>query len=150
MRDWLRESARLLLLRLNAEGDGFEYGRSIGTYGETAFLEVLSAAATLNLLTPRERDAAYSFSAVAAQRYMDFWVDPATGSVNMWDKGRKTDDYRGKNRILGENLSLARQYIYTDAEWNALGYRDVANFTRAFKRDSGMSPTEYLAREAAR
>ena len=129
VRDWLRESARLLLLRLNAEGDGFEYGRSIGTYGETALLEVLSAAATLNLLTPRERDAAYSFSAVAAQRYMDFWIDRATGSVNMWDKGRKTDDYRGKNRILGENLSLARQYIYTDAEWNALGYRDVAPMT---------------------
>jgi AraC-like DNA-binding protein len=31
-----------------------------------------------------------------------------------------------------------------------LGYRDVANFTRAFKRDSGMSPSEYLARGSAR
>jgi hypothetical protein len=129
VRDWLRESAKVLLLRLNEEGDGFEYGRSIGPYGETAFLEVLSAAATLNLLTPQERDAAYSYSSIAAQRYMDFWVDGRTGSVNMWEKGRKTDDYRGKNRILGENLSLARQYIYTNAEWNALGYRDVAPMT---------------------
>ncbi|MGN6423711.1 MAG: hypothetical protein ACTHLA_10410 [Asticcacaulis sp.] len=129
VRDWLRESAKVLLLRLNEEGDGFEYGRSIGPYGETAFLEVLSAAATLNLLTPQERDAAYSYSSIVAQRYMDFWVDGRTGSVNMWEKGRKTDDYRGKNRILGENLSLARQYIYTNAEWNALGYRDVAPTT---------------------
>lgn len=129
VRNWLRESAKVLLLRLNAKGDGFDYGRSIGPYGETAFLEVLSAAASLSLLTPQERDAAYSYSAVAAQRYMDFWVDGRTGSVNMWDNGRKTDVYRGKNRILGENLSLARQYIYTDAEWNALGYRDVAPMT---------------------
>lgn len=27
-----------------------------------------------------------------------------------------------------------------------LGYRDVANFTRAFKRDSGLSPSEFVAR----
>jgi hypothetical protein len=47
-------------------------------------------------------------------------------SVNMWEHGRRTDDYRGKNRILGENLSLARQYIYTDALWNAEGFKDKA------------------------
>jgi hypothetical protein len=44
----------------------------------------------------------------------------------MWDHGRRTDAYRGKHRIFGENLSLARQYFYTDAIWNDLGYRNRA------------------------
>jgi hypothetical protein len=55
---------------------------------------------------------------------MDFWFDPAMGSVNLWEHGRRTDAYRGKHRILGENLSLGRQYIYTNAIWNDLGFKD--------------------------
>ena len=119
---WLRRSVDLMLPRFNLRGEGFEYGRSIGPYGETAFLEVLTAAARLKVLTPLEERMAYAFSSRIAARYMDFWVDPATGSVDMWDHGRRTDTYRGKHRIFGENLSLARQYIYTDAIWNDLGY----------------------------
>lgn len=119
---WLRRSVDLMLPRFNLGGEGWEYGRSIGPYGDTAFLEVLTAAARLKVLTPTEERMAYAFSSRIAARYMDFWVDPATGSVNMWDGGRRTDAYRGKHRIFGENLSLARQYIYTDAIWSELGY----------------------------
>ncbi|MBC9032850.1 hypothetical protein IAG41_10645 [Sphingomonas sp. JC676] len=126
---WLRKSAELMLLRANMTGEGWEYGRSIGAYGETAFLEVLTAAAKLGVLNPEERDMAYAFSSRIAARYVDFWLDPKTGSVNLWDAGRRTDAYRGKHRILGENLSLARQYIYTNAIWNELGYRGVAPST---------------------
>ncbi|WP_294294890.1 hypothetical protein [uncultured Sphingomonas sp.] len=122
---WLRRSIDLLLPRFNLTGEGFEYGRSIGAYGETAFLEVLTAAARLKVLTPEEERMAYAFSNRIAARYMDFWVDPATGSVDLWGQGRRTDAYRGKHRIFGENLSLARQYIYTNAIWNDLGYRGV-------------------------
>lgn len=122
VKTWLKGSAQLLLLRAGPAGDGFEYGRSIGAYGETAMLEVLSAAAVLDVLTPEERDVAYALSSRITERYMDFWVDPATGSVNLWDHGRRTDTYRGKHRILGENLSLARQVMYTNALWNGLGY----------------------------
>ena len=121
---WLRHSAELILLRAGPAGDGFEYGRSIGAYGETAMLEVLTAAAVLGVLTPEEMDVAYAFSCAITARYMDFWVDPDTGSVNLWDKGRRTDAYRARHRILGENLSLARQHVYTNALWNRLGYRD--------------------------
>lgn len=121
---WLRRSVDVLLPRLNPDGQGFEYGRSIGVYGETAFIEVLSAAAALNILTPEEEAAAYAFSSRVAQRYVDFWLDPATGSVNLWDHGRKTDAYRGKHRILGENLSLWHQFSYTNAIWNRLGWQD--------------------------
>ncbi|MBO9707963.1 MAG: hypothetical protein J7521_07115 [Caulobacter sp.] len=119
---WLRKSADVMMMRLDAQGRGFEYGRSIGPYGETAIIEVLTAAAVLDVLTPREKDLAYAYSARAAQRYADFWQDPKTGSVNLWDGGRRTDDYRGKFRILGENLSLAHQYAYTSANWAKLGY----------------------------
>lgn len=126
VRAWLRRSVDLMLPRLNARGEGFEYGRSIGTYGETAFLEVLTAAAKLDVLTPTEKKMAYAFSSRVAARYMDFWFDPKMGSVNMWEHGRRTDTYRGKHRILGENLSLGRQYIYTSAIWDELGFKDKA------------------------
>jgi hypothetical protein len=126
VKTWLRRSVGLMLPRFNLHGEGFEYGRSIGAYGETAFLEVLTAAARFKLLSSVEERMAYAFSSRIAARYMDFWVDPATGSVDMWGQGRRTDTYRGKHRIFGENLSLARQYIYTDAIWNDLGYRDTA------------------------
>ncbi|PSJ38976.1 hypothetical protein [Allosphingosinicella deserti] len=118
---WLRRSVDLLLPRFNLSGEGFEYGRSIGAYGETAFLEVLTAAARLKVLTPEEERMAYAFSSRIAARYMDFWVDG--GSVDLWNQGRRTDAYRGIHRIFGENLSLARQYVYTNAIWNDLGYR---------------------------
>ena len=123
---WLRKSADVMLMRLDAEGRGFEYGRSIGPYGETAIIEVLTAAAVLDLLKPEEKDLAYAYAARAAQRYVDFWLDPKTGSVNLWDGGRRTDDYRGKFRILGENLSLAHQYAYTSALWSRMGYKGKA------------------------
>lgn len=124
VRRWLRQSAELILLRAGPDGDGFEYGRSIGAYGETAMLEVLTAAAVLGILTPEEMDVAYALSSAITARHMDFWVDPRTGSVNLWDHGRRTDAYRGKHRILGENFSLGRQHSYTNALWNRLGYRD--------------------------
>jgi len=124
VRDWLRKSVDLMLPRLNLRGEGFEYGRSIGAYGETAFLEVLTAAAKLDVLTPEEKVMAYAFSARVTARHLDFWFDPAMGSVNLWDQGRRTDAYRGKHRILGENLSLARQHIYTNAVWNDLGFKN--------------------------
>ncbi len=119
---WLRASAQLALNRLNAQGDGFEYGRSIGAYGDTALVELVTIAAYLDVLTPQEKAAAYTYASVAANKYLRFWVDADTGSVNLWDKGRRTDAYRGKHRILGENLSLAQQYEYTNALWNEMGY----------------------------
>jgi hypothetical protein len=112
-----------MLQRLHADGSGFEYGRSLGPYGETAIVETLTAAARLGVLTGEERDLAYSYATKAAERYTAFWLNPATGSVNLWDDGRRTDAYRGKFRILGENLSLAYQFAYTNDGWNAIGYR---------------------------
>jgi hypothetical protein len=134
---WVRKSADVMLQRLNLNGDGFEYGRSLGPYGLTAMIEVLTAAAVLNVLSPQEKTLAYAFIARAGQRYVDFWLNPKTGSVDMWDQGRRTDAYRGKFRILGENLSLAHQFVYTNAFWNQLGFQDqlpTADFAAALQR----------------
>jgi hypothetical protein len=134
---WVRKSADLMLQRLNLNGDGFEYGRSLGPYGLTAIVEVLTAAAVLGVLNEQEKALAYAFVARAGQRYVDFWLNPQTGSVDMWDQGRRTDAYRGKFRILGENLSLAHQFVYTNAAWNQLGFQDkppMPDFAAALER----------------
>jgi hypothetical protein len=141
---WLRKSSDVMLQRLHEDGTGFEYGRSLGPYGETAIIETLTAAARLGVLTDGERELAYSYASRVAERYADFWMNPATGSVNMWDAGRRTDAYRGKFRILGENLSLAHQFAYTNEGWNAMGYKDrprMANFAAALEQRPARSIT---------
>jgi hypothetical protein len=134
---WVRKSADVMFQRLNPHGDGFEYGRSLGPYGLTAIVEVLTAAAVLGVLNEQEKALAYAFISRAGQRYVDFWVSPKTGSVDMWDQGRRTDAYRGKFRILGENLSLAHQFVYTNAFWNELGFQDqppMSHFEAALEK----------------
>ena len=141
---WLRKSADLMLQRIHIDGAGFEYGRSLGPYGETAIVETLTAAARLGVLHDEERDLAYSYATVAAQRYVGFWINPTTGSVNLWDDGRRTDAYRGKFRIIGENLSLAHQFVYTNDSWSAMGYRDrpvMRDFAAALERRPAQSVT---------
>ena len=126
-----------MLLRLNAEGEGFEYGRSLGPYADTSMVEVLTAAAAAGILTPQEKELAYAFVCRVARRYVTFWMNNETGSVDLWDQGRRTDAYRGKFRILGENFSLAHQFLYTNAAWNKLGYKDkppMADFDAAVDR----------------
>ncbi len=136
---WLRKSADVMLQRVNLSGHGFEYGRSLGPYGETSMVEVLTAAAATGVLTKAEMDLAYAYSSSAAQHYVSFWTDARTGSVNLWDNGRRTDAYRGKFRILGENLSLAHQFVYTNDWWSKLGYRDKAP-TRDFAKLAAALP----------
>jgi hypothetical protein len=134
---WLRKSADVMLQHMHADGAGFEYGRSLGPYSETAIIEVLTAAARVGLLTSDEQALAYAYASRAAQRYVEFWVNRDTGSVNLWDEGRRTDDYRGKVRILGENLSLAHQFAYTNEGWNAIGFKDrppMVDFESALDR----------------
>jgi hypothetical protein len=126
VKTWLRKSADVVLVNLNPRGDGFSYGRSIGPYGDTAFLEVLSAAAYFHVLTPHETDMAYAFATRAVRKYVDFWFDPEMQSVNMWEEGRATDQYRNKTRILGENFSLSDQLVKTNDVWNRIGYKNRA------------------------
>ncbi len=120
----LRKAATVALNLANAKGEGFAFGRSLGPYGETAMLEILSVAAYLDVLTPQEKTFAYAYSSQVAARYATFWYDSDMKSVDMWGKGRRTDTYRGKHRILGENFSLLHQLIFTNAYWNQAGFKD--------------------------
>ncbi|MES2152350.1 MAG: hypothetical protein V4508_21430 [Pseudomonadota bacterium] len=119
----LRKAAALALKLGNPAGDGFSFGRSLGPYGETAILEILSVSAYLEVLTPQEKLYAYSYANHIVAKYVDFWYDPAIHSVDMWGKGRRTDTYRAKYRILGENFSLLHQLIFTNELWNKAGMK---------------------------
>lgn len=124
LRGWLRQSVDLIKLRLNPAGNGVDFGRSLGPYADTAFAEVLSAAAHVDVLTEEEKRLAYAFGVRVAAKYVEFWYDGEMKSLNMWEKGRRVDSYRGKGRILGENLSLSHQLIYTNNLWKADGFAD--------------------------
>ncbi len=118
----LRKSADIALNIGNTAGEGFSFGRSIGAYADTSILEILSVSAYLDILSPEEKQYAYSYAARIVANYADFWYDPAIQSVNLWGKGRRTDAYRGRHRILGENFSLLHQLISTNALWNKAGF----------------------------
>lgn len=125
IRNMLTKSAHIFLELADEEGQGFSYGRSIGAYGDTAALEVLSAAAALEgVLGEDEKELAYGYSIRLLEHMVDFWYDTDMESVNMWEKGRKTDNYRNKNRILGENLSLCMQMVNSFEHWERAGYGD--------------------------
>lgn len=123
MRTMLNRSAHIVLQLANKAGTGFSYGRSIGAYGESAVLQILSTAMALGgIFTPEEEQIAYGYCCRVLARMIDFWYDEEMRSVNMWEKGRKTDGYRNKNRILGENISLSMQMIGAMEQWKARGY----------------------------
>lgn len=118
----LKNSADYVLINLNKDGNGFQYGRSIGAYGDTAFMEILSAAAWFNVLDSQEQAMAYHFCCLTTEKFLNYWWDSERGSVNLWEEGRTTEAYRGKHRILGENFSLIHQHIYTHQVWERLGF----------------------------
>jgi hypothetical protein len=126
LKTMLRRSAQLTLNLASATGEGFSFGRSIGAYGDTAFLEILSVAAYLGALDEKEKAYAYALSSRIAKRYSSFWYDARMQSVNLWEKGRRTDAYRGRHRMLGENLSLLHQIVSANALWNRIGFKGAA------------------------
>ena len=119
----LRRAADVTLNIANEGGHGFSFGRSIGPYGDSAAIEILSIAAYLEVLTPDEKLYAYSFATRSLAKYLEVWFDPKLHSVDMWGKGRRTDTYRAKHRILGENFSLLHQFISSNALWNDIGFQ---------------------------
>jgi hypothetical protein len=122
LKKWLRQAADFILLHANMNGVGFQYGRSIGAYGDTVVNEVLSAAVWYDLLTPLEAKMAFTYSSLSTARFLDFWWDKLSGCVNLWFGGRRTESYRNEQRIAGESVSLLYQHIYTSEIWDELGY----------------------------
>jgi hypothetical protein len=58
------------------------YGRSIRPYGDSAFMEVLTAAANVGVLGAQEMQVAYSFIYKAACRFDTFWYDPSNRALS--------------------------------------------------------------------
>ena len=146
LQTWLRNAAQFVLVNLNETGDGFLFGRSIGAYGDSAFLEILSAAAWHGVLTPVETRMAYAFARRATRKFLDFWYDSSRQSVNLWEDGRATDGYRNKQRILGEDLSLLHQHIYTHRIWEQLQLRPSPELHSEFSAWLAQLPSYTLTR----
>ncbi|MDO5418137.1 MAG: hypothetical protein Q4F29_13120, partial [Lachnospiraceae bacterium] len=108
----LKKSTAICLNMANEQGYGFSYGRSTGAYGDTGVLQILRAAARVpGVLDQEGEKAAYAYCAKIIERFRSFWIDEEMNSINMWEKGRATDAYRNKGRILSENLSLCMQIV---------------------------------------
>ena len=116
----LKHSVNLVLQLLNTEGVGFTWGRSIGAYGDSAFIEILVVALQLGLLNAEQQQAAQAFTCACSERFDSFWFDAQQRSVNLWFHGRKTDDYRGTHRIAGENITLLYQHVYVHQLWRKI------------------------------
>ncbi len=145
IRDMLKKSAGIFLKLSDEKGQGFSYGRSIGAYGDTAALEVLSAAARLDgVMTENEKEIAYGYSVLLIRHMIDFWYDRDMESINMWEKGRKTDNYRNKYRILGENLSLCMQMVNSFEHWDRAGYGDRKPCEDYRERIAGLDRYTYV------
>lgn len=125
IRKMLRQSCQIALQLANEKGHGFPYGRSSGAYGDTAILEVFSAAAELGgILSDEELELAYAYSIGIMKKIADFWYDKNTGAVNLWDNGRKTDSYRNKNRILSETISICMHVMDSYEHWKKAGFEN--------------------------
>lgn len=125
LRIMLGNSARIFLQLANEDGWGFSYGRSLGAYGDTAALEVLSCAARLDgILTAKERDLAYDYCIKLTKHVVEYWYDQDMQSFNLWEKGRRTDKYRAKKTILSVNLALCMQVITCYEHWVHAGYEN--------------------------
>lgn len=144
MRKWLRASVDVVLVNLNEGGHGFQYGRSIGAYGDSAFIEILAAAAWFDVLEGDEPRMAYHFCCLATEKFLSFWWDDKRQSVNLWEEGRATEAYRGKHRILGESLTLLHQHLYTQHIWQKLGFYEADRDPQAFREWLGQLPTSTL------
>lgn len=125
IKTWLKQAADFVLMHANSNGVGFQYGRSIGPYGDSSTNEILSAAAWFGLLNESEKKIAYTYSQLSTERFLHFWWDKENNSVNLWTDGRHTDKYRDKHRILGETLSLLYQHLYTAEIWYELGMHKI-------------------------
>jgi len=69
------KSADVMLQRLNPNGDGFEYGRSLGPYGPHCKRRSTDRGERLlGVLNDQEKALAYAFVCRAGQRYVDFWL----------------------------------------------------------------------------
>lgn len=125
IRVMLNRSAHLLLQIANEQGKGISYGRSIGVFGDTAIFGIFTTAAKMGgIFSEEELEIAYGYCMKTMTRVIDFWYDKDMKAINMWEHGRKTENYRNKNRILSETLGVFLNLMSTYESWKKVGFEE--------------------------
>lgn len=144
IRKMLRNSSDIFLALANDRGDGFSFGRNIGPYGDTAPTEALSIAALLGVLTEKEVRLSYSYTLASCKKFIEFWTDEEMDSLNMWEKGRRTDSYHDKSKILRENLSIAMQYYVSLEHYKILDLHQKVLASRTIRKNLNLGNSAKL------
>lgn len=124
LKGYLCKLVDLILLQLNFDGQGFNYGCLIGLYGDFVFMEVLMVVVNVGVLIDWEKQVVYVFIYQVVCCFDMYWYDLLLLMllVNMWVKGCGIDMYCGKLCVMGENFSLLYQYLYVNVWWNKFGF----------------------------
>lgn len=123
----LRKSCDVVMMLDNDRGAGFNYGRSIGIYGDTAVMEILSVAAYLGVLKNDELETVYSYCQRVAKRITWIWFDKEKNVFDMWSDGKKGDNYLSPDRALGDNLSVSMHLINTFNLWKKVDIEEPSS-----------------------
>ncbi|MBQ2976016.1 MAG: hypothetical protein IJE17_00850 [Clostridia bacterium] len=121
----LRKAALVCLQLRNPRGDGFPYGRSLAVHGDLSPVEVLSTALELGLIAEADRPHAIAYIGQCIRKIREFWYDPELGFLNIWLKGRATNEYRNISRILSVNVETHVKLLAALAAAEKLGYADL-------------------------
>ena len=121
----LRKAAYLCLSMRNIRGDGFPYGRSLSIHGDVTPVEVIGTALKMNLIDEKDRLDAIAYIGRCILKIKEFWYDPELGFINIWLKGRATNDYRNISRILSVNIETHRKLFDALETAEKLGYADM-------------------------
>lgn len=116
MPDWAQKNLALAadyaLFAANSKGDGFNYGRSLSTHGDSAMIEVLSAALARGLVNEEKRPLAIAYIGAVVEKLLNFWYREDIESFDIWWNGRSTNKYRQVQRVFEVNLDMCL-HLYT-------------------------------------
>lgn len=121
----MQKCCDILIQMLDVHGNGFCYGRSIGSHGEAVIIETFPVAARMGIFSSEDLPFIYTATYHAAHKIATFWFNKARGGFNIWDDGRRTDHYRGKTRVLEVNLDMSLKMIRAENHLKALGLNQL-------------------------
>ncbi len=122
----LKDAAEIALFMANNKGDGINYGRSLSCHGDSAAVEIISAALARDLIEDKDKDIAVGYSIKIIEKVLDFWYDKNRHSFNIWWDGRSTNEYRQVSRVLEVNLDMANHLLCVLNNFKIAGLSDYA------------------------
>lgn len=125
LRQIMQQCCDILVQLLDPHGNGFCYGRSIGSHGEAVIIETFPVAARMGIFPTKDLPFIYTATYHSAHKIATFWLNKSRGGFNIWDDGRRTDHYRGKSRVLEVNLDMSLKMIRAENHLKALGLNQL-------------------------